>query len=134
MLALDIIHPKDAVGLAHLTGCFYPACLYALAVFDKIFLPSLKSTSATQHGTKLAPVAVEQQRLESSNVVEPKSYAHNMTQLLLGQILVEHREVVAEIEVGLHRIALRQRSASYMIHNALRHTIYLPAKTAQTPT
>ena len=56
-----------------------------------------------------------------------------MLQLAVGQTLVEHGQVVAEIQEGLHGVAFRQRASADVIDVAVRHTTNSAATNAQPP-
>ena len=88
------------------------ALLYLSTVFLKLRQPVLESFACTIDGPEIAKVAVQDQRLPCSQIVEEPSPAHDLAQLLVGQALVEHRQVIAEIEEGLAWISLWQRSSA----------------------
>src|SRR5574344_59665 len=55
-------------------------------------------------------------------------------QLAVGQTLVEHCQIIAEVEKRLHRITLRQCSSSHVIHLAPGQAVYLAPGYCQSPT
>ena len=113
----------------HTTG------LDRLAVCLKILPPTLEGAPGPIHRQEITHVPFQEQHLPGSEIVERPSPAHHVLKLLVGQTLIEHRQVIAEIQESLHRITLRQRTASHMIrltvrqaHDATPHDSQSPAE------
>ena len=85
-------------------------------------------------GGEILGVALEEE-LEGGEIVEEATGAHHTLEFCIGQVLVEHKEVVAEVEEGLARIALIEGGTSEVVclaladaDNALAHRAESPAK------
>ena len=130
----DIILPDDGEGrkLVHLRG--HPAGLDVSTVGIEGVSPLAIGSASLDNGFEIGHVAVEDERLERSQIIEETTHAHDVGELVVGQILVEHGEVVAEVEEGFHGVALGQCAASHMIHSALRHTHNGTTQEAEPPT
>ena len=107
MYTVSIILPQQTVRLTHRVGLVHSQILNSQAIGIKLMAPCLKGSSATQYGFELADIAIEDKRLECSHIVEQATHSHHMPQLAFGQVLIEHRQIVAKVEESLHRIALR---------------------------
>ena len=68
-----------------------------------------------------------------SQPTTPETPAHHAAKLFLWQILVEHGQIVAEIEKRFPRITLLQRGAPNVPHLALRDAHNASAASAQAP-
>lgn len=67
-----------------------------------------------EDGLELAGVAFGEEA-EGGNPVEEDAECQNTTQTVGRQVLVEHRQVVAEVELRLERRAFWQRAAADMV-------------------
>ena len=107
-----IILPQKAErSLAgNVRGC--PAFLYLPPVSGKVFPLFLEVLSCADDSLEVAETAACKQRLQCGEVVETPTYPHDTLQFRLGQVLVEHQQVVAEVEISLARISLWQCSAA----------------------
>ena len=76
---------------------------------------------------------VDEESLEGCEIIEEPSHPHHLLQLIVGQILIEHCQIVAEIEECLLRIRLWQGSAAEMIDLAFGETIYTFAHLMESP-
>ena len=56
-----------------------------------------------------------------------------MLQLAIGQAFIQHRQVVAEVQEGLHRVTLRQRAATYVVHVTIWNADDTATTNAQSP-
>lgn len=109
--------------------------LYAFAVVVEAMAPPLESPPCAEDGAEVAPFPIYNKCLEGCEIVEEPPPPHNAVQIAVGQVLVEHREVVAEVEEGLHRVRLRQCAATHMVdftlreaEDALSHPVKTPAE------
>ena len=112
----------------HTTG------LDRLAVCLKILPPTLKGAPGPIHRQEITHVPFQDQHLPGSEIVERPSPAHHVLKLLVGQTLIEHRQVIAEIQERLHRITFRQRATSNVIHITFWQADNPPPFDAQSPT
>ena len=128
-----VILPQYAIFAPYSNVGHHAAAFQPQSVGTEIGSPFFESASCLAYCLELGHVAVEQQCLESGNVVEPSAHAHYMLQFACRKILVEHCEVVAEVEEGLLWIAFGQCSAPNMIDNALWYAENLASHVAQTP-
>ena len=103
------------------------------SVLIEVLAPPFKGTTGLVDSLEIAQVTFQNQRLPRGQIIQEPAPAHHVVQFLVGQTLVEHRQVVAEVQERLHRIRLRQRAATHMIDVAFGQTVELAATNAQTP-
>lgn len=103
--ALDIILPQEQElhALRHsLTGT---QLLHMATVTVIVNLYLLKLPSGLKDSREILVVELEE-KLQGGKHIKYRSHTHDMAQLAVRQILVEHEQVVAEVEEGLAGIAL----------------------------
>ena len=110
------------------------AGLNCFTVFCKILTPTAEGMACTINSQELADITVKQERLPCSHIVKHPTYQHHLVKLFIGQTFIKHGKIIAEIEEGLHGIALRERSSSHMIDVTLWQAIYLSSANTQSPT
>ena len=71
---------------------------------------------SASHSSKLTPMAGEKE-LKGSNPVKHHTKPNDLVETFLGQILVEHAEIITEIETGLEWGTLGQCSTSDMVNH-----------------
>ena len=76
---------------------------------------------------------MQQEGLEGGDIVQPPTHTHHMAQFSIGQVLVKHGKIVAEIEESLPGIALWQGAASHVVDQTLGQAIKLSATGAKSP-
>ena len=108
--------------------------LDGLTVRVEVVAPFIESAACAQDSDEVMPVAVDDQRLQCGNVIEQPAHVHHGAELFVGQVFVEHRQVVAEVEEGLHRVALRQRAAADMVHLTFGDAHHASSSLSQSPT
>ena len=113
--SLGIVLPKDGESALFGNIGSYARLLDSLSISIEIMFPSAEGPAGTIDGTEVAPLAIHQQRLPGSHIIDEPAPTHNATQFGIGQTLINHGEIVAEIEIVLHGILLLQRSAVTMI-------------------
>ena len=88
-------------------------------VCREVFFPLAEVATRLDNGFEVAKAAPENKHLECRKIVKEEADTHDMRQFLIRKVLVEHGEIVSEIKVGLHRIAFRKGTSTYMIHHAI---------------
>ena len=86
----------------------------------------------TEDSLKLLGLTL-QQKLEGRHIVEEQSQGKDTKPTAGGQVLVEHAEVVAEIEVGLAGVGLRKGAATNMVDSRLGAILHAVAFVLGTP-
>ncbi len=71
---------------------------------------------SASHSSKLTPMAGEKE-LKGSNPIKHHTKPNDLVESFLGQILVEHAEIITEIETGLEWGTLGQCSTSDMVNH-----------------
>ena len=84
----------------------------------EVVLPLVEIASGSAHGIGIGEVA-RREVFEPRDTVEPFANAEDVAQLVGGEILVEHGETVAEIEVGFPRMLSRERAAADVVDDRL---------------
>ena len=89
-LALGVILPDDReiVNLRNLL--LHPTRLYLSAIFVKLMFPCIESPARLEDSLEVTPVALQNQCLESSKVIQESTHTHYMSQLRITQILIKH--------------------------------------------
>ena len=72
--------------------------LYALAVGGKVVFPFVKSLSSAYHRLEISHISLQKQHLECCHIIKYAAYLHHPTQIPLRKTLIQHGEVVAEVE------------------------------------
>ena len=62
-----------------------------------------------------------EEHLERRHVIQEETHKHHRIKVPCRHILIEHQQIVAEIEVGFLRVFVRQRARPQVIHHGLRH-------------
>ena len=130
---MGVILPEDAKSGALGNALHYPTLLEATALFTILGNKATEVAAGTIDSAEISQVSIDKKGLPGSNIVEQPTHNHNLAQFVIGQALVEHRKVVAEIKIGLARIALGQSASAEMIDLAVGNTHYLASLKAQTP-
>ena len=101
--------------------------LNAFSIIVEIMFPAIEFPSATYHSLEIPDAPSENQHLEGRKPVEKESYAHDMMQFAVRQVLIEHRKIVSEVEKSLPWVALWQCSASEVVSRTVSDAVYLSA-------
>ena len=100
MFAFDIECPEEAVGPSLLCGFVCPCQHIHVAGDEEIRAHLMVGLARLPHGFGIVNLPLKEER-KSCQMVEEKAAPHDAVQLLVGQVLVEHQQVVAEVEEGL---------------------------------
>ena len=133
-MAFHIILPEQGEHLLLWYFVGHTTRLNRLTVGLEILAPLLESMTGTIDSLEITHISIQYQRFPCSQIVQPPAPAHHRLQILIRQTLIEHRQVIAEVQECLHRIALRQCSATYMIHITIWHTDDSSSTDSQSPT
>ena len=104
-----------------------------LAVGIKITAPRMKVAACLDDSHKMGEAVLKYQHLESCDIVEQQTHAHDRLQFLLWKVLVKHGEIVAEIEVILAWIALWQGATAIMVHLTMGYAHHLAIHKVEMP-
>ena len=102
--SLCVVLPKQGETTLLWYFFLHARSLYLLTIPIEIVAPALESTTSAIDSLEVAPVAFQDKRFPCCQVVQEPAPTHDMLQFVIGQTLVEHRQVVAEIEERLHGI------------------------------
>gem|GEM_PF-857685 len=89
-----------------------------LSLGIKLVLPLVKVFARAPHRFGIGEVAGDE-KLEPGHGVEPFAHAEHVLQFVVGQVLVEHGEAVAEVEIGFARIVGREGASSYVVDDGV---------------
>ena len=104
-----------------------------LALWAELLFPCLKLAPSIYDGACMC-LAVGEQELESSDIVEPAAHTHHPAQLFVRKVFIEQQQVVAEVEESLAWAACVESCTTYVVHSAFGHTYDAPAATTKPPT
>ena len=96
-------------------------------------LPLVEIASGSAHGVGVGEVA-RREVFEPRYAVEPFANAEDVAQLVGGEILVEHGETVAEIEVGFPRMLSRECAAADVVDDRLGDADNFAGARSESPT
>ena len=127
-----VILPQDGEGGA--LGDLHGGCL-AEVLFtggSELALQLAELATGTEDGLGAAPLSLHEEH-GGGYIVEQATHEEYATQVALGEVLIEHQQVVAEVEEGLARMPGIEGGATHMMHHACCHTAHLVATTAEAP-
>ena len=99
----------------------------------EVVLPLVEIASCTAHGFGIGEVA-RREVFEPRYAVEPFANAEDVAQLVGGEILVEHGETVAEIEVGFPRMLSGECAAADVVDDRLGDAHNFSRSRSESPT
>ena len=102
------------------------------AVGNEVLLHLMKSTAGLPYGFEAATFAFHEED-DRGEGIEPEADEEDTAQATLREVLIEEKEVVAEVQEGLARVLLGQRTATDMIDDGLRHADNAVATGTQAP-
>ena len=68
-----------------------------LTAVKELGFEAAELAAGAEYGLEISPVEFEKEH-ECCQAVQPETHSHNLVQLIFRKILVEHEQVVAEIE------------------------------------
>lgn len=107
-MSFDIVLPKEGEVGAFGHTFVLADLLDMAAVFVEVGTEFVESAACLKDGGEVLGVAF-QEELECCEVVEEATHTHDAVEFPVRQILVEHQEVVTEIEERLAGIPLMER-------------------------
>ena len=127
-----MVFPQYGEGgaLRHIHRDSFAEILFARST--KIALELAILAASTENGLGTTPLALEQEHC-GCHIVEQGSHEKHAAELPGGKVLVEHEEVVAEVQEGLARMAGIQGGTTNVVDDTGGYTAHLMSATAESP-
>ena len=106
LFALHIILPQEGEGRSEPFSLLLSVALYMATVIGKLTAPLAEGMARTEHRPTIAGMPINHEHLERCHIVEQPTPHHHPTEVFVGQTLVEHGQIVAEVQIGLPGIVL----------------------------
>ena len=92
--------PEDALGVDLGYGVDGGEAEVLAAVLLEVGTHAVEVSASLPNGFERAPVALQEEE-DAGQGIEPAATPHDALQFLVGQVLIEQEQVVAEVEVSL---------------------------------
>ena len=126
-----VIHDKtDIAAFGDGRLCTEPEIQATVSL--EIAFPCLVVAACTPNSLEVGHVALGKE-LQGSHPIQQGTAPHHMLHFTFRKVFVEHRKIVAEIEIGLPGIVLRKCSSANMIDRTLRNAHDAPSPCPQPP-
>lgn len=96
--------------------------------------PCFKGVTCLIDSLEIGYVTIENKCLPRCKIIEEETKSHDSFQFFIRQVLIEHGQIIAEIQERFHRITLRKRTATDMIDHAIGNTYNSSAQQPKPPT
>ena len=132
MVSFDIVFPKKVYGREYLVVWHHGCSLILVSVFLEVLLYATEVEMCFQYSLASSPMPAYKE-VQCCCCIKQTTPKHDATEPLLWHILVEEKQVIAEVEVGLSWTLFRKCAAANMIDNAFGNADYAVTTTSESP-